>query len=75
MAKSDSTIIYLVIAAGAAYVLLTDNPLKTAIMSMIPAAGATTDTTTPAKTTTKKHHKGHHNRNRHSNFAYQDCGF
>jgi len=75
MAK-DSMMLYLGLAAAGLVIFLTDNPIKDAIMKLVPsgAAGATDDT---ANTDTSKKHKRGHKRGRHShaNFAEEDCGY
>jgi hypothetical protein len=77
MAKDQ--MLYLAIGVGALIVFMTDNPIKTALMKLVPAAGgAPTDTTatdTTDTTTKGKHKKGKHGRSRHSNVAYEECGY
>lgn len=88
MAKDDM-ILYLALAGGAVVIMLTDNPIKTAIMKLVPTAGGTTDgsatdtgETSGAETkstTTSKHKRGHGRRHK-SHFAYaypayEDCGY
>lgn len=76
MAKND-TIISLVLLAAVGYIILTDNPVKTALMNLIPAgtsSTSTTDTTTTTNQSNNKHRRrsGRHGRDHHH---IEDCGY
>jgi len=78
MAK-DSMMLYLGLAAAGLVIFLTDNPIKDAIMKLVPtgsAAGAPDDTANTNADTGKKHKRGHRRgRHSHANYAEQDCGY
>jgi len=81
MAKDDK-MIYLAVGIGALVIFMTDNPIKDAIMKLVPAGAGTPaggdDTTTSGDDTTTqsgKHKRGHRRgKHSHSNVAYMDCG-
>jgi hypothetical protein len=76
MAK-DSMMLYIGLGVAGLVIFLTDNPIKDAIMKLVPAGGGAADDTASTDTTTKGKHKRGHRRGRHShaNYAEQDCGY
>jgi len=77
MAK-DSMMLYLGLAAAGLVIFLTDNPIKDAIMKLVPTGSTAVpaDDTASTNTDTGKKHKRGHKRGRHSHANYvEDCGY
>jgi hypothetical protein len=75
MAK-DSMMLYVGLGVAGLVIFLTDNPIKTAIMKLVPTGGAAGAADDTASTDTGKKHKRGHRRGRHSHANYvEDCGY
>ena len=77
MAK-DSMMLYVGLGVAALVIFMTDNPIKDAIMKLVPAGGGAgaADDTASTDTSKGKHKRGHRRgRHSHANFAEEDCGY